>query len=207
MTKIILKDWVFRSKILVIIIGLISFSANSETLTELSVSEANSFDMNKKLNSGEAVVTITGKIVDAEGYPLPGATVTVQGTTRGTVTDGDGNYTISAVEGATLQFSFIGYATQTVVIGNSNVINITMTEDAQSLSEVVIVGYGTQKATNLTGAIDVVDGKMIESRPSPSVSQLLQGTSPGLTFSVGNNGFQPGANLGPEWWWPTLYSH
>ncbi|WP_339867372.1 TonB-dependent receptor [uncultured Algoriphagus sp.] len=198
MTKIILKDWVFRSKILVIIIGLISFSANSETLTELSVSEANSFDMNKKLNSGEAVVTITGKIVDAEGYPLPGATVTVQGTTRGTVTDGDGNYTISADEGATLQFSFIGYATQTVVIGNSNVINITMTEDAQSLSEVVIVGYGTQKATNLTGAIDVVDGKMIESRPSPSVSQLLQGTSPGLTFSVGNNGFQPGANLGVQ---------
>ncbi len=142
-----------------------------------------------------AEITVSGKVVDHIGEPLPGVTITVEGTTTGTVTDLDGNYSLSVPEGSSLRFSFIGFTSQVVPVGNNDSINIRMEEDAKSLQEVVVVGYGTQKVTNLTGAIDVVDGDMIKDRPSPSVSQLLQGTSPGLTFGVGNNGFQPGANM------------
>ncbi len=143
-----------------------------------------------------ADITVTGTVLDPNGEPLPGVTITVQGTTKGTVTDLDGKYSITVSEGVELVYSFIGYKSQVIQVGNSAVINITMEEDAQALQEVVVVGYGTQKVTNLTGAVDVVDGELIESRPSPTVSQLLQGTSPGLTFNVGNFGFQPGASMG-----------
>lgn len=140
--------------------------------------------------------TLTGSVIDPDGLPLPGLTILVKGTTSGTVTDGDGKYSIQ-VSGpdAVLAFSYIGYQSQEIIVGSRTVLDVTMEEDISSLNEVVVVGYGTQKVTNLTGAVDVVEGKTLADRPSPSVSQLLQGTSPGLTFSVGNNGFQPGAEM------------
>ncbi|WP_162633207.1 SusC/RagA family TonB-linked outer membrane protein [Echinicola strongylocentroti] len=142
-----------------------------------------------------ADVTITGTVLDPDGVPLPGVTITVEGTTRGTVTDIDGKYSITVPDDSSLRFSFIGFTSQVVAVGNTTKIDVTMEEDAQALQEVVVVGYGTQKVTNLTGAVDVVDGQMLKDRPSPSVSQLLQGTSPGLTFGVDGDGFQPGANM------------
>lgn len=145
---------------------------------------------------GSAIV-VTGTVTDEEaGLPLPGLTILVKGTTTGTVTDNNGNYTIQAPNSESiLVFSYVGYATQEIEVGNQTTINVVMGPDVNSLEEVVVVGYGTQKVTNLTGAVDVVDGKALADRPSPSVSQLLQGTSPGLTFSTGNFGFQPGANM------------
>ncbi|WP_200975049.1 TonB-dependent receptor [Echinicola sp. 20G] len=194
--------------------GIISINAQNRSLYDLLIDIANQTSLqfkqvnqnihvqkskNQKAQSENMVVvadvTIKGTVVDHEGEPLPGVTITIQGTTRGTVTDIDGNYSITVPEGSQLLFSFIGYKTQTIPVGNNSEINVSMEEDEQSLQEVVVVGYGTQKVTNLTGAVDVVDGQALENRPSPSVSQLLQGTSPGLTFGVGNNGFQPGANM------------
>ncbi|WP_343851440.1 TonB-dependent receptor [Algoriphagus jejuensis] len=144
-----------------------------------------------------AGITVSGLVIDQEeGLPLPGLTVLLKGGTSGTVTDADGRYSI-AVPGpdAVLVFSYVGYATQEITVGNQTKIDVSMGPDVSSLEEVVVVGYGTQKVTNLTGAVDVVDGKAIADRPSPSVSQLLQGTTPGLIFGVDNNGFQPGANM------------
>lgn len=142
-------------------------------------------------------IVVTGTVTDEEaGLPLPGLTILVKGTTTGTVTDNDGNYSIQVPSTeSTLVFSYVGYAAQEIQVGNQTRINVIMGPDVSSLDEVVVVGYGTQKVTNMTGAVDVVDGKTLADRPSPSVSQLLQGTSPGLTFSTGNFGFQPGANM------------
>nr|MBI1230970.1 SusC/RagA family protein [Cytophagales bacterium] len=101
-------------------------------------------------------VTVRGVVRDETGAPMPGATVSVQGTTTGSVTDIDGTYSITVPEGSTLVFSFIGYATQRVQVGNQSEINITMNLDESSLEEVVVVGYGTQKRSDLTGAVSSV---------------------------------------------------
>ncbi|MFC5624385.1 SusC/RagA family TonB-linked outer membrane protein [Algoriphagus winogradskyi] len=141
-------------------------------------------------------IAVKGTVVDSEGLPLPGLTILVKGATAGTVTDSEGRYSITVPgESTVLAFSYIGYQSQEITVGSRTIIDLVMEEDISSLNEVVVVGYGTQKVTNLTGAVDVVEGKVLADRPSPSVSQLLQGTSPGLTFSVGNNGFQPGAEM------------
>lgn len=93
--------------------------------------------------------TIKGVIKDEEGQPLPGATISVQGTTTGTVSDLDGSYSLTVPDGAVLVFSYIGYEAQTVSIGNQSVIDVTMKMDASSLEEVIVVGYGTQKRSDL----------------------------------------------------------
>src|SRR5690606_7060772 len=90
----------------------------------------------------------------------------------------------------------IGYQSQEIQVEGRTDIIIQMVEDAQTLDELIVVGYGTQKKANLTGAIDVIGSEQIQDRQSPTVSQLLQGQSAGMTFSVNNNGFQPGAELG-----------
>src|SRR5690554_949507 len=98
-------------------------------------------------------IQISGTVTDETGQPLPGTTVTVQGTTLGTVSDLDGKYSLSVPEGATLVFTFIGYQTQRVQVGNQTVLDIRMVEDASSLEEVVVVGYGTQRRSDLTGSV------------------------------------------------------
>src|SRR5690606_32960720 len=98
-------------------------------------------------------VTITGTVTDANGKPNPGVTVMVSGTTIGTATDLDGKYSLEVPEGFTLTFSFIGYVTQNVPVGQQSTINITMTEDTASLDEVVVIGYGTAKKSDLTGSV------------------------------------------------------
>src|SRR5690606_10943698 len=90
-------------------------------------------------------VTITGTVTDENGDPIPGVTVSVLGTTIGTATDINGAYSISVPEGASLVYSFIGFGTQTIAVGERSMIDITLSEDISSLDEVVVVGYGTQK--------------------------------------------------------------
>lgn len=137
---------------------------------------------------------IHGKVTDEKGEPLPGVAVRLKSTSIGTVTDNNGQYTMSVPdENGVLVFSFIGFASQEITIGNAQIIDITLREETSTLDEVVIVGYGTQKKINLTGAVDVVDGEQLSNRPAPNVSMLLQGVSPNMNISLNSFGGEPGA--------------
>ncbi|MCG6190329.1 TonB-dependent receptor [Maribellus maritimus] len=127
---------------------------------------------------------VTGKVTDNNGQPLPGVTVLVKGTTNGTVTDADGQYILSNVpEDATLQFSFVGMLKQEVLVGNQTIIDVAMTEDAIGLDEVMVVGYGTQKKADLTGAVSAVQGEELAKKIDvTNTATALQGLSPGLTI-------------------------
>lgn len=136
--------------------------------------------------------TVTGVVMDNFG-PVPGANVIVKGTTNGVITDMDGRFTLSDVpENAVLQVSFIGYVTQEIKVAGKNSFEVTLSEDAKALEEVVVVGYGTQKKVNLTGAIGQVDSKVLESRPITSTASALQGTIPNLQIT--NQSGEPGQN-------------
>jgi len=128
--------------------------------------------------------TIKGKIVDIHGDAVIGANVSEKGTTNGVITDLDGQYSISVrTQNPVLKISYIGYLTQEVTIGNRTEINITLAEDTQQLDEVVVVGFGTQKKVNLTGAVGMTDSKTFDSRPVQNAVQALQGVVPGLNIS------------------------
>ena len=101
--------------------------------------------LNTFMEQQQAKVTIQGKVIDSKGEPLIGVSVTVKGTTNGTLTDMDGEYSISTTANATLTFTYVGYKPQSIAIGNQKTINVTMIEDAQMMSEVVVVGFGVQK--------------------------------------------------------------
>jgi TonB-linked SusC/RagA family outer membrane protein len=126
--------------------------------------------------------TVTGTISDANG-PLPGVTVLIKGTKVGTQSDFDGNYSIKASSGAVLQFSFIGMTTVEKTVGTANVLNITMQESAEMLNEVVVMGYGSQRKTDLTGSTVQVDADQIAQVPVSTVDQVLQGKVAGLAIS------------------------
>lgn len=129
-----------------------------------------------------------GVVVDSKGEPVIGASVQVKGTTNGVQTDFDGKFTINNVSnGAVILVKFIGYVSQEVTFNGSD-LKITLQEDTKQLDEVVVVGYGTQKKVNVTGAVSSVGEKELASRPVQNVSQALQGAVPGLNFSVTNGG-------------------
>jgi hypothetical protein len=135
---------------------------------------------------------VGGRIVDDKGQPLPGATIRVKNTTMATSANIEGYFSLKNVPAsATLVISFTGYLTQEVNVGDKATVNITLLEDTKSLNDVVVVGYGTQKKVNLTGAVAMVTAEALESRPITSVSTGLQGLIPGLT-AVSFSG-QPGA--------------
>lgn len=131
-----------------------------------------------------------GTVVDNNGDPVVGASVFVvsNGQKKGSVTDLDGKFEIAGVaSGSSLTISYVGYKTQQVT-WNGKDLKVTLQENSEMLENVVVVGYGTQKKVNLTGAVSVVNSKQLESRPVTSVAQALQGEVPGLNFSVGNSG-------------------
>lgn len=140
-------------------------------------------------------LTISGTVLDAESKPLPGANVFEKGTSNGTTTDVDGKFSLVVQnESAILVFSFIGFVSQEVAVNGRSVIDIVLQEDMQSLEEVVVVGYGEQKKINLTGAIDVVAGEDLSSRPAAQVGQLLQGQAPSMLISMNLRGSEPGVS-------------
>ena len=131
-----------------------------------------------------------GTVVDSNGEPVVGASVFAvsNGHKKGSVTDLDGNFEIDGIaSGSSLTISYVGYKTQQVT-WNGKDLKVTLQESSEMLDNVVVVGYGTQKKVNLTGAVSVVNSKQLESRPVTSVAQALQGEVPGLNFSVGNSG-------------------
>ncbi|RZP07126.1 MAG: SusC/RagA family TonB-linked outer membrane protein, partial [Flavobacteriales bacterium] len=128
--------------------------------------------------------TISGNINDSDGNPLPGASVLEVGTENGTSTDFDGNFSIELEnENAELQFSFIGFKSQTLTVGSSDVMNLTLLTDASSLDEIVVTGYGTQLLRNITGSVATIDSEVIENRSLTSAGAALSGTTAGVFVS------------------------
>ncbi|MCB0633388.1 MAG: carboxypeptidase-like regulatory domain-containing protein, partial [Lewinella sp.] len=131
--------------------------------------------------------TVSGTIISDEGDPLIGVTIQVKGTSLGTISDFDGKYSIELDDpNGTLIFSYTGYQPQEVAINGRSMIDVTMEVDVTALEEIVVVGYGSQKKVNLTGAVSSVTSEALENRPIPSVGMGLQGLIPNLNISVRN---------------------
>jgi len=140
----------------------------------------------------QQLVTGTVKSQD-NNEPLPGVNVAVKGTATGTTTDVNGNFSISSTEGITLIFSFIGYTTQEILVGNQSVINITLISDIKTLSEVVVIGYGEREKKDLTGAISTVGSNEISKSTSMTPELAMQGRMAGVFVSTtgGNPNSRP----------------
>ena len=135
-------------------------------------------------------ILVTGVVVDAEnGMPVPSANVVEKGTSNGVLTNFDGEFSIEVPSESTLVFSYIGYATKEVEVNGRTEIEVSFEPEASALEEVIVVGYGTQKKTDLTGAVSVVDMESMNRQPSPQVSEQLQGQASGVTVTSSG---QPG---------------
>ena len=145
-------------------------------------------DKSELLVLNQKLKTITGVVLDNNDEPIIGANVSISGTSTGTITDVDGKFTLEVPDNAQLQFSFIGYISQVVPVGNKTVFNIRLLEDTQKLDEVVVVGYGTQKKVNLTGSITAIKTSELENIPVSNLSNALAGRAPGVTIT-NNSGF------------------
>lgn len=125
---------------------------------------------------------ITGTIIDKEGEAVIGANIVEKGTTNGTVTDIDGNFSLYVEENAILQISYIGYLSQEIIVDNRTNFSITLQEDTKSLEEIVVVGYSTQERANLTGAVSTVSSEVLQSKPVNNPLSALQGEIPGMVI-------------------------
>lgn len=142
-------------------------------------------------------IRVTGVVTDAEtGETLPGVSIMIEGTTIGTTTDIEGNYNINAPDKeSVLSFSFVGYQTERIVVGERTVININLLPALTDLEEVVVIGYGTQRKINLTGAVASVGSEEIENRPVTSAEQALQGVAPGLQITTSRDAGEVGGRM------------
>ncbi|MCM4157013.1 TonB-dependent receptor [Gramella sp. AN32] len=146
--------------------------------------------------SAQEKITVHGKISETDtGVPVPGANVVQKGTSNGVMTNFDGEFNIEVPTDAILTISYMGYTTKEVPVNGRTNLNIQLQTESAALEEVIIVGYGTQKKGNLTGAISTIDAEQLENRPVNNVMQALQGAAPGLLLSVGNSGGEPGSNM------------
>lgn len=183
---------------------LVSITQNETTLSTLLDQTLEGSNLTYTVMNNLLVITpsqsvaaqlqkVTGKVLDSKsGEPLPGVNVTVQGTTIGTVTDLDGKYSLEVADGnAVLIFSFVGYVSQNVTVGTSAVIDVQMEEDIKSLEEVVVVGYGVQKKSLVTGAISKVNSDELVKGSSLRVTQAIQGKTAGVFIT--NTSGQPGS--------------
>lgn len=146
----------------------------------------------------DTLVTLRGRVVDETGVAMPGVSVRVQNTTRGSFTDADGRFSITAGRGQIVVFSSIGAIQQEHVLSKDATMNIILKADNRRLEDVVVVGFGTQRKANLTGAVSTVDvSKTLESRPISDIARGLQGTVPGLTITTasGDLGRNPNIRL------------
>ncbi|ARK10585.2 TonB-dependent receptor [Fibrella sp. ES10-3-2-2] len=189
---------------------LISINAQNQPLSEVLATVLKPLQINYRLVGNDIVLSqltegttmlstptgsgqvaleevITGRITDQTGEGIPGVNIVVKGTQRGAVTDAEGRYQITVPDqNAVLTYSFVGYVKQEVTVGSRSTIDIVLESDTNSLNEVVVVGYGTQRKSSLTGAIASVSEKEISTLPVPNISQALQGRAAGVT--VTNNG-------------------
>lgn len=171
-----LVSWIMKLCILAVLVGPQSLQAAGSMKTK-------AIQQNQK--------TITGKVVDEQNLPLIGVNILVKGTTLGTVTDFDGNFQLDVPANGVVKFSFIGYVDQEITITNETSLNIVLKEDVQGLNEVVVVGYGTQKKSDLTGAVASVKAEDLAKTPSSNPVNSLQGKVAGVTIT--KYGGAPGA--------------
>jgi TonB-linked SusC/RagA family outer membrane protein len=142
----------------------------------------------------QAQVAVRGKVTDETGAGLPGTNVLVKGSTTGTTTDSNGDYAIEVPQSdAVLVFSFIGYESQEVAVAGRTTINVTLTPSVESLTEVVVVGYGVQRAEAVTGSVASISGDLIREIPAANITQSLQGRLPGVEFTQTSS--KPGATM------------
>ena len=143
---------------------------------------------------------VKGTVVDKNGEPIIGANVVVKGTTNGTITDIVGNFSLEVADGALLEVSYIGYLNQEIKVGNQKQLAISLSEDTQNLDEVVVVGYGTQKKANLSGAVETVTSNMLQNRATNNIGVALQGLVPNLqvTPNGGSANAEPSFNIRGE---------
>lgn len=160
-----------------------SYTINKKTVTITSLPSAT-----------KKQTTVKGRVTDNTGQGLPGVSIRIKNASGGAVTDGEGRYTLNLPDGAAiLVFSYIGYETQEKAVNNQAEVNVTLVESAQALSDVVIVGYGTQKRTSVTGAVDQISSAAIEGKPAMNTTQALQGVSPNLIIQQRSS--EPGAQI------------
>ena len=180
----ILKNFV-RALLPLLLIGLIPLSSSAIDSSEEIF-----------IPSSTEEITISGKVTDEEGQEIVGATIQVKGTSRGTITDMEGNYSITVSEGETLVFSYVGYRTIEVVVTDQEEINLVLELDERVLDELVVVGYGTQSRVNLTGSVQTANFDEATNQPASTSSQLLYGRFSGvqLTQTSGSPGAD-GANI------------
>ncbi len=129
-----------------------------------------------------AAITVSGKVSDGKGGGLPGVSVLEKGTANGTITSSEGNYRLTVAENATLIFSYIGFISQEIPVQSRTTLDVTLAEDIKALSEVVVIGYGTQKKVSMTSAVSEIKGEDLTRRPVSNVAQAFQGQTPGLTI-------------------------
>ena len=145
------------------------------------------------LSSRAYAIQVSGKVTDTKGEPLPGVSVVLKGTTAGATTGVDGSYSLNVPDGqenGTLVFSYIGFLKQEVPIGNKSVVDVQLQADTKALEEVVVIGYGTQRRSDVTGAVASVKEAELRERPTPSLNQALAGKMPGV--QVNTNSGRPG---------------
>ena len=173
-------------------INAVSYVPNTNNSFKIENDETGSvFRLN---NASLQQIEITGKVVDENNQPLPGASVVLKGTVNGVTTNFDGEYAIAVPEGSTtLVVTYVGYLAQEILISNQTEINIKMSTDTTSLEEVVVVGYGTQRKKDLVGAISSVKSEELVLSSTPSIGQALQGRVSGLQIT--QNSAQPGGGL------------
>ncbi|UPL47502.1 SusC/RagA family TonB-linked outer membrane protein [Hymenobacter sublimis] len=131
-----------------------------------------------------ADITVSGRVVDEKGAALPGVNVVVKGSSTGTQTDADGRYTLTAPDNATLIFSFVGFTSQEVPVSGRTTVDVALGSDSQALSEVVVVGYGTQRKQDVTGAVARIEAAEIVNQPVQTPTQALQGKTAGVQITT-----------------------
>ena len=187
----ILRRVIYTPKLLIILFVIHSFATGSSLAANANLNENTA---NRFTTKGEHFdVTVKGTVTDASGEPIPGVTVSVSGTGLGTATDLDGNYSLTVPEGSTLVFSFIGFTSQNIVVGNQTEINVIMEEDVASLDEVVVVGYGSVRREDLTSSVSSLNERdFVAGTVSPLMA--IQGKVPGLSIQS-TNGADPNAGV------------
>lgn len=165
--------------------GIVLYKRNSEPVRT-------AFQPQTQLTDVADPITVHGRVSDAQG-PLGGVTVVVEGTTTSVSTNANGDYTIKAPSNAVLVFSFIGYVKQRIPVNSRAVINVNMAADSRSLNEIVVVGYGTQKKSDITGSITSINEKALHDVPAANLADALQGQGTGIDIEKSGGNSHPGA--------------
>ncbi|MCC5936854.1 MAG: SusC/RagA family TonB-linked outer membrane protein [Lunatimonas sp.] len=191
MKKIIPRlNWASKGLIYLSIGAVTGFHQSLEAATPTSNTEL----LTTSLLANEVDVTVTGIVTDEGGEPIPGVTLFIAGTGVGTVTDIDGKYSLTVPEGSEITVSYVGFITQVIQITNQSQLNITLLTDMASLEEVVVIGYGTARKRDLTGAVSSVTATRLENENPNSVQDILRGNAAGLNVGL-NTSAKGGGNL------------